>query len=139
MCENFAGVASGRYARRGNVPRHSREGCDLHMTYADTAAPEATADEQDGRKGAERIVLRGRSALVLDELSAATRRAVLDAASPAEPRLMWEPVARRTGTVEAAIKSFSGPSGRPDHAGTFRAVPASNWYVAPLVIEPPLA
>jgi hypothetical protein len=111
----------------------------IFVTYTDTAAPAAASDEQDGKRGAERVVLRGRSALVLDELSAAARRAVLDAASPAEPRLMWEPVARRTGTVEAAIKSFSGPSGRPEHAGTFRAVPASNWFVAPLVIEPPLA
>jgi hypothetical protein len=103
--------------------------------------------EAAGTSGTQRVVLQCVKALVLDDLSFAERQEVRDAVGAVRDALSgavveceaWVPVATRPGTVEAAVKAYSGPSGTPDaRAGTYKAVPYASWFVPPLVIEPPL-
>lgn len=104
----------------------------------DEQGTEAVNDE---RQGTARVVLRGVRAVALDGLSADEQRAVLAAAGKSEVvlPLLWEATALRHGTVEVAIKTFAGQSGREGNKpGTYRAVPEGSWGVSPLVIEPPL-
>lgn len=108
----------------------------------------STVDEQDEvsvndeRQGTARVVLRGVRAIALDGLSADEQRAVLAAAGVTDvvtPLLLWQPIALRYGTVEAAIQAYAGKSGKKGNTpGTFRAPPEGSWGVSPLVIEPPL-
>lgn len=97
------------------------------------------AGRDDERQGTARVVLRGTRAVILDDLPTGTQRAVLEAVGEAEPRVLWDALCLRSGTVEAAIKAYAGPSGEEGNTpGTYRAIPRGSWGVSPLVIEPPL-
>lgn len=97
---------------------------------------EETRDEQTGP---QRVVLRGVAVLVLDDLVDDEARQALLATWDAPVVEAWVAVASRPGTTDAAIASYAGRSGAPDaKPGTYKAPPATSWFVPPQVIEPPL-
>lgn len=92
----------------------------------------AGAVRDDERQGTARVVL----VSVMVPAGAVPDHLANALGAPVEA---WIPVAARSGAVETAIRSFSGQSGEAgNRPGTYKAPPATQWFVSPLVIEPPL-
>lgn len=101
----------------------------------------AVVESQDERRGPERVVLCSARAVVLDDLSPSTLRAVLDALDgETEPIEVRYAVAVAPGSADEAIRAVAGKSGEADCIpGTWYAPPKASWFASGTVTErPPL-
>jgi hypothetical protein len=110
------------------------------MTDEQTGEGAAPANGADEVKGAQRVILRGVEVVVLDDLTAAVRKQVLELVGAERAAEGWLAVAARTGTPESTVAAYAGKSGDAESVpGTYKAVPYGAWFVRTQRVEPPLS